>query len=233
LLYFDPMYILYIAPAMILALWAQAKVKGAYQKYSRVPMRGRLTGAEVARQILNSFNLSDVRIEQVPGNLSDHYDPRHRVLRLSPAVYQGNSIAAAGIAAHEAGHAIQHGQGYFSLHLRTYIYPVANLGTSAAWILLMLGLALTYLGFVFGQAMLTLGIVLFGGYVLFALVTLPVEFNASSRALHALEGFGYLERDEVQSARKVLNAAALTYVAAAAMAVMQMLYWISVLNRRR
>lgn len=233
MLYFDPMYILYIAPAMILALWAQAKVKGTYQKYARVPIRGRMTGAQVARQILNSFNLSDVPIEQIPGNLTDHYDPRKRVLRLSPAVYQGSSIAAAGIAAHEAGHAIQHGQEYFPLHLRTYIYPMASLGTSAAWILFMLGFALLYFGSVFGQAMIMLGILLFAGYVVFAFITLPVEFNASSRALAALEGFGYLERDEVQGARKVLNAAALTYVAAAAMALMQLLYWISVLNRRR
>ncbi len=220
-------YLIWMAPAMILALWAQAKVKGAYQKYSRVPMRGRMTGAQVARQILNSFNLSDVPIEQVPGNLSDHYDPRKRVLRLSPAVYQGSSIAAAGIAAHEVGHAIQHGQGYFPLHLRTYIYPVASLGTSAAWILFMLGFALLYFGSVFGQAMIMLGILLFAAYVVFALVTLPVEFNASSRALHALEGFGYLSRDEVQGARKVLNAAALTYVAAAAMALMQLIYMLS------
>lgn len=230
---FNPMYILYIAPALILAFWAQAKVKGAYRKYSQVPMSGRLTGAQVARQILNSFNLSDVRIEQIPGNLSDHYDPRSRVLRLSPAVYQGSSIAAAGIAAHEVGHAIQHGQGYFPLHLRTYIFPVASLGTNAAWILIVLGLTLSSLGIMFGQGMILLGIVLFLGYVLFSFVTLPVEFNASSRALHALEGFGYLDRDEIAGARKVLNAASLTYIAAAAMALMQLIYWLSVLSRRR
>jgi len=222
LFFFDPMYLIFVAPALILALWAQAKVKGTYQEYSRVPMRGRWTGAQVARQILDSFDLSDVRIEQVPGNLSDHYDPRSRVLRLSPAVYQGNSIASAGIAAHEVGHAIQHGQGYFPLHLRSFVYPAAGLGSRLAFPLFFVGLFLSTSQL--GPLMMNLGLLLFAGSVFFTLVTLPVEFNASSRALHALEGFGYLDKQELGGARKVLSAAALTYVAAALMAILQLIY---------
>jgi uncharacterized protein len=221
---FDPIYFVFVLPALLLSLWAQSKVKGAYSKYSRVPTRNSMTGAQVARQILNSFNLSDVEIEQVPGNLSDHYDPRTRVLRLSPGVYQGRSLASAGIAAHEVGHAIQHGQGYAPLHLRSAIYPLASFGSGLAMPLFFIGLLLSTASL--GPILMQLGIVLFAGSVLFTFITLPVEFDASSRAMKALEGFGYLDRDELSGARKVLNAAAWTYVAAALMAVTQLLYMV-------
>lgn len=226
-MFFDPLYILFVAPAMILAIWAQFKVKSAYQKYSQVPMRRRMTGAQVARYLLDANGLSHVPVEPVPGNLTDHYDPRTHTLRLSQGVYQNDSIAAAGIAAHEVGHALQHGKGYFPLFLRSYMYPVASLGTNMAYILFFIGLILTASAPALGQGMITLGILLFTAYVAFSVVTLPVEFNASSRALHALEGFGYLDREEIKGARKVLNAAALTYIAAAAMALMQLFYMLS------
>jgi len=219
---FDPLYLILMLPALILAFWAQAKVKGTYAKYARVPLRRRLTGAQVASEILRGNHLTDVRIEQVPGNLTDHYDPRTKVLRLSPAVYQGDSIAAAGIAAHEVGHAIQHGQGYFPLHLRTVIYPATALGSGLAWPLFIFGLFLSSVPL--GKGMMLLGVLLFTFSVFFTLVTLPVEFNASSRALHALQGFGYLDAEELRGARKVLSAAAMTYVAAALMAILQLLY---------
>lgn len=221
-MFFDPVYILLILPALLLAIWAQVKVKGSYGKFSRVPLRSGLSGAQVAQQILQSFNLFEVRIEQVPGNLTDHYDPRTKVLRLSPGVYQGRSIASAGIAAHEVGHAIQHGQGYFPLHLRSAIYPMTALGSNLAMPLFIIGFIFSALPL--GRGMMMLGVLLFTFSVFFTLVTLPVEFNASSRALHALEGFGYLAPDEMRGARKVLSAAALTYVAAAAMAILQLVY---------
>jgi len=230
----DISYFFWIAPALILAFWAQSRVKGSYRKYSQVSLRRRISGAQIARQILDSNSLSDVQIERVHGHLSDHYDPRSRVLRLSPGVHEGNSIAAAGIAAHEVGHAIQHGRGYLPLHLRTYIYPIASFGSNAAMWLFMIGLFIGYGATEpggFGQWMIMLGIVLFTGYVAFSVVTLPVEFNASSRAMQALDGFGYLDQDELQGARKVLNAAALTYVAGALMAILQLLYMLSKVRR--
>lgn len=224
---FDPLYFLMVLPALILAMWAQSKVKGTYQKYSQVPMHRRLTGAQVARQLLDSNNLSDVSIEMVQGHLSDHYDPRARVLRLSPQVHNGTSIAAAGIAAHETGHAIQHGRGYLPLHLRTAVYPVAGLGSQLAFPLFFIGLILSGYGSGLGSAMMMLGVLFFGGAVIFTLITLPVEFNASARALQALRGFGYLDTEEIGGAKKVLTAAAMTYVASALMAIMQFLYMLT------
>lgn len=220
-------YLIFILPALILAMWAQAKVSGTYKKYSKVSTRRGLTGAQVARELLDSNNLSDIPVQMVQGHLSDHYDPKRRVLRLSNGVYQSNSVAAVGIAAHEAGHALQHSGGYAPLHLRSLIFPMASIGTNAAFILFILGAVFAGALPALGNGLMLLAILLFGGYVAFSLVTLPVEFNASRRAMRALSGFGYLEGEELQGAKKVLNAAALTYIAAAAMAIMQLLWMIS------
>lgn len=220
---FDPIYWMMIAPALLLAFWAQMKVKRAYSKYSRVPTKQRMSGAQVAQSLLAQNNLSSIPIEIAPGELSDHYDPKKKVLRLSQGVHQGTSIAAAGIAAHEVGHAIQHAKGYAPLNLRTYMYPVASLGSNAAWWIFIIGIIVGSGSFL-GGWMIDLGIILFIAFVVFSLVTLPVEFNASSRALRALDGYGFLDQEEMIGARKVLNAAALTYVAAAMMAIMQLLY---------
>lgn len=223
----------------LLGLYATFKTQMTYSKYSRVRSRAGLTGAQVAREILDRAGAEQwavekemrgepttlaVRVEMVPGMLADHYDPIHRVLRLSPDVYGGSSLAACGIAAHEAGHAVQHAKGYAPLHMRTALYPLANLG-SQAWMWLML------LGFFFGGlqnlgVILTIGIGLFACAVAFYVITLPVEFDASWRALGYLSEYGILARDEMGGARKVLSAAALTYVAAALTAVVQLIYLI-------
>ena len=217
--FFDPTYIL-LFPAIILAVYAQMKVNSTFQRYLRVSASSGLTGAQVARDLLNKNNLSDVPVEINPGNLTDHYDPRHRVLRLSPQVYHGRSLAALGVAAHETGHALQHAQAYIPLNLRTALFPVANIGTQLAF-------PLFFIGFIFGQGgtfLMDIGILLFTFAVLFQVFTLPVEFNASNRALYMLEAEGYLRRGgEVAGARKVLSAAALTYLAATAIAVFQLL----------
>jgi len=206
-----------LIPAIILSLYANVKVKSTFSRFSKVLSRRRLNGAEVAEYILQRNNLSDVSIEETEGNLTDHYDPRKRILRLSRENYRGNSLASLGVAAHEACHAIQHGTGYAFLQLRNTIVPVANLGSNLAWPLLIIGFLFSIPSFV------DIGIIFFSGAVFFTLVTLPVEFNASKRALVELERGGFLEKDEIIGAKKVLDAAALTYVAAAAVAVLQLL----------
>lgn len=214
--FFDWTFLLLI-PALGLALYAQAKVKGTYNKYSRVPSRRGLRGDQVARYLLDHSGLGHIRVERVGGRLSDHYDPRKKVLKLSEGVYDSNSVAALGIAAHEAGHAIQHGLGYSPLVLRNNIVPVANFGTTLAFPLFLMG-------FFFRIPMfMDIGIVFYSLAVLFHVVTLPVELNASQRALTLLSSEGYLDRDELGSAKKVLTAAAWTYVAAATMAAVQLL----------
>jgi len=209
-----------IIPPMILALYAQSKVKSTYAKFSRITARSRISGAETARRILQSSQATNVTVERTKGRLSDHYDPRKKVLRLSEGVFDSPSLAALGIAAHEAGHAVQDASGYAPLHIRNGIYPVANLGSSLAF-------PLFFIGFLFSRSgptiLMDLGILLFSGAVVFSLITLPVEFNASRRALASLRDGGYLQADEIEGARKVLSAAALTYVAATAMAAMQLL----------
>ncbi len=209
-----------LIPPLILALYAQQKVKSTYRLYSTKLASSRISASRVAQEILNSSGASDVRIEQAAGQLTDHYDPRKKVLRLSQGVYGSPSLAALGIAAHEAGHAIQHHSGYAPLHLRNAIYPVANLGSSLAF-------PLFFIGFLFSRQgpslLMDIGILLFAGAVVFSLLTLPVEFNASRRAMGLLRDGGYLREDELQGARKVLSAAALTYVAATAMAAVQLL----------
>ncbi len=209
-----------LIPPLVLAFYAQAKVKGAYRKYSQIFAASRMTGAQAAQELLQTSGAGDVKIEKLPGELTDNYDPRKRVLHLSQGVYDSSSIAALGIAAHETGHAIQHQTHYQPLHLRSVIYPVANLGS-------MLAFPLFFIGFIFsrrGPSMLMdIGIILFAVAVVFSVVTLPVEFNASKRALVLLEERRFLTAEEMTGARAVLKAAALTYVASTAMAAMQLL----------
>ncbi len=213
--FFDPTFILLI-PAILLSLYAQYKVKSTYSKYSEVPNAAGISGAEVARQLLRDNNIHDVEVEEVPGTLSDHYDPRSKMVRLSPHNFRGRSIAALSVAAHEVGHAIQDQVEYVPLKLRHAILPVANFGSTLAWPLLIAG-------FIFqATGLIDIGILFFVGAVLFQVVTLPVEFNASSRALRQLEGYRFLAPEEMPYARKVLNAAALTYVAAAAVSVLEL-----------
>ena len=219
--FFDPTMIIVI-PGIILTLWAQMKVSSAYKKYSRVRSRSGLTGAQVARGILDSNGLHAVGIEPIKGNLTDHYDPRSGILRLSEGVYGSQSIAALGIAAHEAGHAVQHGVKYPALALRTAIAPAAATGSQLGIWLFMIGILVSY--FSGGMAwLMDAGIILFGVAVVFTLITLPVEFNASKRALLVLENAGYLTTEELPHAKAVLDAAALTYVAAAATAVLTLI----------
>jgi len=217
--FWDPTMIILI-PAILISLWAQGKVQSTFHKYLRVPSAGRLTGAAIARQLLERSGITDVTVEMIPGNLTDHYDPRAKVVRLSPQVYQSSSLAAIGVAAHEAGHAIQHEVGYFPLELRSSLVPVAQFGSNLAFPLLILGI------FLASPKLMVFGIWLFGAAVLFQLVTLPVEFNASSRAIALLETGGYITRDEVGPTKKVLDAAALTYVAAAITAILTLVRFI-------
>ena len=218
-MFFDPLYMMMIAPTFILSLVAQGWVKSAFSKYGKIANRRGMTGAEAARRILDASNLSQVRIEPAKGFLSDHYDPRTKVLRLSPDVYSRPSLAAVGVAAHEAGHALQDAKEYIPLKIRGALVPAAQFGSKLAFPLIFLGFILNAVG------MIKVGVVLFSGAVLFQVVTLPVEFNASSRAMTALAGTGILSGDELTGARKVLSAAAMTYIAAAITAVVQLLYF--------
>jgi Zn-dependent membrane protease YugP len=214
--YWDPTMLLLI-PGIILAMYAQSKVHNTFHKYSRVPSKNGWTGAQVAKDLLRRHHLDDVNVELVQGTLSDHYDPRRKVLRLSPEVYHSTSLAALGVAAHEVGHVMQHHLAYIPFTLRNAIVPIANIGSTAAFPLLILGLLLG------SRDLVLIGVLAFSLAVLFQLVTLPVEYNASNRAMEALETGGYLYQDEAGASRKVLNAAALTYVAATLMAVLQLL----------
>lgn len=214
---FDPTYILVLI-GVIISLWASAKVKTTYAKYSRVRSMSGMTGAQAAERILYSAGIYDVRIEHVRGDLTDHYDPRNRVLRLSDTVYGSTSVAAIGVAAHECGHAVQDQKDYAPLRIRNSLVPVANFGTMAAWPILIVGLIFGY-----NSTLIHLGILLFSLGVLFQLVTLPVEFDASRRAIEMLGSQGILYGDEVRQTRKVLSAAAMTYVAAAAAAILSLL----------
>lgn len=215
--YFDPTYILILIGALI-SMWASAKVKSTYAKYDRVQNLRGITGAQVAEMILHQAGIYDVSVQRVSGNLTDHYDPASKVLRLSDTVFGRSSVAAVGVAAHECGHAIQHQQGYAPLQIRTTLVPICNFGSTISWPLILLGIILGW-----NQTLIRVGILLFCAVVVFQLVTLPVEFNASSRALNILETTGILHGDENDGARKVLRAAALTYVAAAAASILQLL----------
>jgi len=217
--WFDPLYIFMMIPVFIISIIAQMWVKSAYAKYSRIPNRNRVTGAEAAQIIARRMGLQ-INVELTSGLLSDHYDPRTRTLRLSPHVYNGYSIAAVGIAAHEAGHAIQHAHGYAPLQLRNALVPVTMLGSNLAWPLIFVGFVFHWL------ALIKVGILFFTAVVVFQLITLPVEFNASRRALKVLHDTNILTKHELSGAREVLTAAALTYVAAATAAILQLLYFL-------
>ena len=233
--YFDPTYILVIIGAL-LCMWASGRVKTTYAKYERIRSRGGMTGAEAAERILRMSGINDVQIQHVKGDLTDHYDPRAKVLRLSDTVYDSRSVAAIGVAAHECGHAIQHKEGYLPLKVRSLLVPIANIGSQ-------LGLPLVLLGLVLGLSfelpgggyfsLAEIGVWVFSFAVLFQLVTLPVEFNASGRALKLLGEYGIMNDDETDDCKRVLGAAALTYVAAAASSVLQLLRLVLLSNRRR
>lgn len=225
--HFDPVYLLFLLPGIALSLWASARTKSTFEKYSRVASRRGWTGAEAARELIAQRGIQGVRVELTPGFLSDHYDPSARCLRLSPQVYHGNSLAALGVAAHEAGHAIQHAKSYGPLRFRSWIVKPATIGSN-------LGMLVAGLGFfVQSTGLLWLGIVMFSAFVLFTLVTLPVEFDASNRAVAALEELRMIEPGERVGARAVLKAAALTYVAAAVAAILQLAYFLMRANSMR
>lgn len=227
--YYDPTYSLVLI-GLLLCLAASARVRSTYAKYGRVRSRSGLTGREAAEQILRSAGIYDVRIEHVSGNLTDHFDPGNRVLRLSDATYQSASVAAVGVAAHECGHAIQHSRGYAPLKIRSAIVPMANFGSAIAWPLILLGLLFNSRS---SYLLIQIGILAFSFAVLFQLVTLPVEFNASRRAVQILGESGMLLPDELSMTKKVLRAAALTYVAGAASAILQLLRIILLTGGRR
>jgi Zn-dependent membrane protease YugP len=217
-----------LAPALLLGIYAQIRVKSSFNRYSQVPSARGLTGAQGARLVLDSAGLSGVGIEVAGGRLSDHYDPRTRVLTLSPDVGQSNSLAALGVAAHEAGHAMQHADGYTAFRLRSAIVPAANIGSNLGFILFFVGLVFAGSS---GGLLMNAGILLYSAAVLFTVVTLPVEFNASHRAMTQLENRSILVGDELSGAKKVLSAAALTYVAAALMAILQLVRLILISRR--
>ncbi len=225
-MYYDPSFIILI-PAMIISFVAQMKINSTFDKYSKVYSINGYTGAQTARALLDANGLYDIPVEVTSGRLSDHYDPRRRVMRLSHDVYYGTSVASLGVAAHETGHAIQHKNNYVPLTVRNTIVPVVNLSSSMSWILFFLGIVLGWSG------LISLGILLFSAVVVFQLITLPVEFDASRRALAILGDKGILYADELKGAKAVLSAAAMTYVAAALMAVSQLLRLILISNRNR
>ena len=225
--YFDWTYLLVIA-GVILSMMASARVKSAFAKYSRISTIQGVTGAQAAQQILNQAGIYDVQIRHISGNLNDHYDPRNKTLSLSDRVYGSASVAAVSVAAHECGHGIQHARGYTPLKIRSSLVPVANFGSAISWPLIVIGLLMGY-----HSPLITIGIILFSSVVLFHLVTLPVEFNASARGLRILSASGMLVGDENEGARKVLQAAALTYVASAAGMILQLLRLLILTKDRR
>lgn len=214
-------FLIYIALLMIIPMWAQMKVKSTYNKFSKVATSSYMTGAQVARKILDDNGLNNVRIEEVKGHLTDHYDPRSEVVRLSTNNFHGRSMASSAIAAHEVGHAIQHAENYGFLNFRTALVPAASFGSKMAFPLIIIGIIFSSFSF-----LLPVGIVLMGAAVLFQLVTLPVEFNASSRAMGQLVSTGIIQNLEERDTKKVLNAAAMTYVAAALVAVAELIRFI-------
>ncbi len=226
-MFFDPLYLVFALPGLLLGFWAQSRVKSAFKKYSRVRTLRNMTGAEIARSLLDAQGLYDVRIEEVKGTLSDHYDPRAKVLRLSPEVYRTPSVAAAGVAAHEMGHALQDASGYGPLRLRSSLVPAVQFGSSLGpWVFIA--------GFLMQLTTLAwLGVILFAASVAFALITLPVEFDASRRAKQLLTSSGIVMGDEAKGVDRVLDAAALTYVAAAVTAIGTLLYYVLLLSGGR
>ncbi len=233
-MFFDPMYFVFLGPGILLMLWAQSRVKSTYKKWSQVPNQRRVTGAQAARMVLDANGLQSVPVEAVPGDLTDHYDPRSRVLRLSQGVYGVPSVSAMAIAAHEAGHAIQHQQGYSWLQLRTRIVPLVSIGSNLGFFVLIAGFMLNQIGLAWA------GVALFGLSTAFALITLPVEFDASKRARVALVSVGLADGgvangEESKGVKSVLDAAAWTYIAGFATSVLTLLYYVMMvmgMNRR-
>ncbi|WP_096270448.1 zinc metallopeptidase [Paucisalibacillus globulus] len=213
-------YLIYIALLMIIPLWAQSRVKSTYKKYSKVSTSSMMTGAQVARKILDDNGLYDVEIQETKGMLTDHYDPRKKVVRLSTGIYHGHSMSSSAVAAHEVGHAIQDAESYAFLKFRSALVPVANFGSNISFFLILAGLLLDMTG------LATIGVIFFAGAVLFQLVTLPVEFDASNRAMAQLVSTGVIRNNEERDTKKVLNAAAMTYVAAALVAVAELIRFI-------
>ncbi len=225
--FYDYYYIILVIPAMILAMWAQFKVKSTYNKFSQVRNTKGITGAYAAQAVLTHYGINDVRIEQVSGKLSDHYDPKAKVIRLSTDVYGGSSIAAVGIACHEAGHAAQHAENYAPIKVRNTLVPVCNIGSA-------LGIPLALLGYFLGfEPLILIGLLLYAAISLFHLVTLPVEFNASRRAIWVIDETGLLYGEETDGAKKVLKAAAMTYVASLIVALANLLRLVLRFNNRR
>ena len=231
---FDMTYVILVLPCILLSLWASANVNSTFKKYSNQHSIRHITGAEAAQRVLRANGVSGVRIERVSGNLTDHYDPRDNVIRLSDNVYGNTSTAAIGVACHEAGHAVQYAVGYSPIKLRSAIIPVTNFGSRLAMPLILVGLLLSSMG-QFSDTLIYLGIACFGLSLVFQLVTLPVEFNASRRALQSIEEGGILTEEEQRGAKKTLTAAALTYVAATAVALAQLLRLLAIFggSRRR
>ncbi len=240
--YFE--YLLWMLPALIISLIAQAKVKSTYSKYSKVINRMGITGAEATRRVLSAGGVTNVQITSVGGNLTDHFDPRTNTIRLSDGVYGRNTVAAVGIAAHEAGHALQHAEGYVPNKIRSALVPISNIGSRIGWILIIIGFAMSGVSYYYystpttynspvGDALVTIGIILYSTSLLFTLITLPVEFNASKRALKIIESTGMLQGEEYEGAKKTLTAAAMTYVAAALTSLLQLLRIITIAKRRR
>jgi len=225
MLFFDSSYFLYMIPGLVAVMWAQYKVKSAYAKYSKVANSSGVSGAQLARALLDRNSLADVGVEPVAGELTDHYDPRGKILRLSEGIYGGRSVAAAGIVAHEVGHAVQDSKNYVPMKIRAGLVPIAGFGSSLGPILIIAGFFLRFAG------LINLGIIAFAAAVLFQIVTLPVEFNASSRAMKMLSDGGYIYQEEYGPTRQVLSAAAYTYLAATLTSILMLLYYVG-LSRR-
>jgi uncharacterized protein len=226
--FFDPTYLIYMIPAFVLMGLASWYVKSSYSKWSQVPVQSRLTGAQAAQRLISSAGLVGVQVQGVAGNLTDYYDPRNKTLYLSPGVANGTSVASVAIAAHELGHAMQDAEEYFPMRIRSLLVPMVNIGSNLGWILIMIGLVINWTGLAW------LGVAVFAGGALFALATLPVEFNASARAKQLLQQTGIIHTNqEIQGVNTVLNAAALTYVAGLVTAILQLLYYVSLVSGRR
>lgn len=227
---FDWTYLVFIVPCIIISLICQVNVSSAFSKYSKIQNSRRMTGAQAAEFVLRQNGVTGVRIEHVSGNLSDHFDPRTNVIRLSDSVYNSTSVAAVGVAAHEAGHACQHAENYLPNRIRSAVLPIARVGSQLSWIFIIIGLMFTAK---VGYVILYIGIILFSASVLFTLATLPVEFNASKRALACIRETGLMTGDEYNGAKRTLQAAAMTYVASALTAIMQLLRLLIIAQRRK
>ena len=225
--YYDPYYWIILIPVMLIAGWAQLNVSSTFNRYQKIACRRGCTGSQAAELVLRAHGVYDVRIERVRGRLTDHYDPRSNVIRLSEAVYDSNSVAAVGVAAHEAGHAVQYAVGYGPIRLRNAIIPACNIGSQLSIVLLVVGLLF------YNEALFGLGVIFFAVAMVAQIVTLPVEFNASSRAMETLGSANILEDEELRGARKVLSAAALTYVAALIVSIAQLLRYVLLFAGRR